>query len=133
MLADTHIALWALYEPSRLSGRAKEALEDPVPEKFVSHVSVWEVAVKHQARPDKMQIPPGEFAAKCEQAGFRLLPIELRSFFDTETLPYDAKGTFGHKDPFDRLLLTQARTEEMSFLTHDESLSGYGLPFVRVV
>ena len=133
VLVDTHIALWSLYDVGRLGQRAREELSDPMSEKFLSHVSVWEVAIKHQAHPEKMGVTPAEFAQLAQEAGYTLLPVALGAILGTETLPYGVEQTACHKDPFDRLLICQAQLEGMAFLTHDDSLSGYGMPFVEVV
>lgn len=133
VLVDTHIALWSLYDAKRLSERATEELSNPMSEKFLSHVSLWEVAIKHQAHPEKMGVTPAEFAQTAQEAGYTLLPISLSAIFKTEALPYGIEQTLGHKDPFDRLLICQAQSEGMGFITHDASLSGYGMPFLEVV
>lgn len=133
ILVDTHIALWSLYDTKRLSARAIEELTDPASEKFISHVSVWEVAIKHQAHPEKMDVTPAEFVQTAREAGYMLLPVALGAILGTEALPYGIGQTAGHKDPFDRLLICQAQSEGMAFITHDASLSGYGMPFLEVV
>ena len=133
VLVDTHIALWSLYDAEHLSERAVEELTDPMSEKFLSHVSIWEVAIKHQAHPEKMGVTPAEFAQTAQEAGYTLLPAALSAAFGTEALPYGIEQTAGHKDPFDRLLICQAQSEGMGFITHDARLSGYGMPFLEVV
>ena len=132
ILVDTHIALWSVYDSKRLSTRSVEVLSDPSTDKFLSHISVWEVAIKHQAHPDKMEVSPAEFAETARKAGYSLTPAPLEAILRTESLPYASELTAGHKDPFDRLLLCHAQAEGLSFLTHDESLAGYKLPFLIV-
>ena len=127
ILVDTHIALWSLYDAGRLSTKAIGELSDPLSEKFLSHVSVWEVAIKHQAHPEKMDVTPTEFAQTAQEAGYTLLPISLGAICGTETLPYGIGQTAGHKDPFDRLLICHAQSENMAFMTHDANLAGYRL------
>ena len=133
VLVDTHIALWSLFDTGCLSAKAKKELTDPLSEKFLSYLSVWEVAIKHQAHPEKMGVTPAEFAQMAQEAGYTLLPVALGAILGTEALPYGVEQTTGHKDPFDRLLICQAQSEGMGFITHDASLSGYGMPFLEVV
>ena len=132
-LIDTHIVLWALYDPEKLSERAIHILSDQASEKHVSFASIWEVAVKHQAHPSKMPVEPRELVADCQQAGFKLDPIPLEAVFATDDLPYGAEATFGHEDPWDRLLISQAKVSGMAFVTHDKDLAGYGSRLATVV
>lgn len=88
---------------------------------YLSAVSIWEVMPKHQVHPDKMVIDAPTFERDCEEAGFRILPLETGHIFEAANLPTDGV----HKDPLDRMLLAQARYENFSFVTHDRAFAAY--------
>lgn len=125
ILMDTHMLLWALGEDERLSEKARGFILDPGNTLYYSVVSVWEVAIKHALHPDNVKLTGKEMADYCQQAGF--LPLELRDkhVFALEGLRRDENAP-RHNDPFDRILLSQAKAENMSFLTHDTMFLGYG-------
>ena len=123
LLLDTHILIWALNEDNRLSEKAKELLLDEDNVIYYSSVSVWEVAIKHSIHPDNVSFTGKELAHFCQEAGF--LPVEMKDkhVFALETLTRAADAP-PHYDPFDRMLIAQAKSENMSFITHD-SLTPY--------
>ena len=118
-LLDTHIVLWGLTNDARLSEHVLHLMQSPIDRVFVSMASVWEVAIKHKKYPNDMPLDSGTMARLLKQSNVLLLPIKLEHIVATETLP-DM-----HKDPFDRLLIAQAVSEPMRFLTHDEKLVPY--------
>ena len=118
-LLDTHIALWLLTDNKQLSPKARQAISSPNHRIYASVASLWEVAIKHKKYPDDMPLESGTMARLLQQSNVLLLPIKLAHIVATETLP-DI-----HKDPFDRLLIAQALSEPMRFLTHDEKLVPY--------
>lgn len=124
-LLDTHIALWALEGSDRLPALACEILLDPGSQVFYSVASVWEVAIKHAAHPDRMLTDAARFDAGCQSAGYSKLPIDSRHVFALGTLTRPA-GAPGHNDLFDRLLIAQAKAEPMTLLTHDARLPEHG-------
>ena len=129
LLVDTHIVLWRMTADSRLSSQAIELLDglDNVLE--VSVVSVWEVAVKHALPSRGRQVMPVSgktFLADVRRVGIEPLPITAEHAAGVDNLPPL------HRDPFDRLLVAQARSESMHLLTHDRALTAYG-DFVLVV
>lgn len=122
MLLDTHLLLWALSSPSKLSKRARQRIDSS--EVFASAASIWEISIKCAL--GKLEADPAEVLAGIEPAGFNHLPIVGDHAAEVVKLPPI------HKDPFDRLLVAQARVEPMILLTDDEVLGGYG-DFVEVV
>ncbi len=122
ILLDTHIAIWALLDSPRLTEKARELILDPDNTIYYSVVSVWEVLLKHTGHPDDMELTPAVFSESCEDAGF--IPLELK---DKHVLAVSAfpPSVEGHKDPFDRLLLAQAKAENMNFLTNDSKIPLY--------
>lgn len=128
-LADTHLALWLLAGSSSLPEKARQLMADPHQTWYVSSVSIWEVMLKHQAHPNKMLIDAPNFAHDCEEAGFRILQLVPQHIFEAAELPTEGV----HKDPFDRMLLAQARVEGFTLATHDQAFKGYRDPHVLLV
>lgn len=125
ILLDTHVALWALADSSKLSSKVKSLLESESNEIFYSTASVWEVAIKYKARPKDMPMSEEKFVELCENTGFICLPIKFDHIFFIKTLirPQDAPR---HNDPFDRILLAQTKCENITFITHDSLIPYYG-------
>jgi PIN domain nuclease of toxin-antitoxin system len=116
VLLDTHVLLWALAAPSKLSSKARQLIEKA--DVYVSAASIWEISIKSAL--GKLEARPAEVLAAVEPTGFVLLPISGEHAAEVADLPGH------HKDPFDRLLVAQARTEPMRLLTNDEVLVAYG-------
>ena len=79
-----------------------------------------------------MPIPEEEFVELCDETGFVLLPVETRHIFMVKTLVRSADAP-KHNDPFDRILLAQAKCENMTMLTHDSLIPYYGETCVKCV
>lgn len=126
LILDTHVALWALSDDPKLSAEARALILDPGNRVFASVASMWEIAIKRALRPERMPITGLEFLHLCERSGYSSLPIRERHVLALETLPPI------HADPFDRILISQARAESMLLLSHDAALGPYG-PEVRLV
>jgi len=103
VLLDTHLLLWALSSPEKLSKRARQRIESS--DVYASAASIWEVSIKSAL--GKLEADPDEVLAGIEQAGFNHLPIVGGHAAKVAKLPPI------HKDPFDRLLVAQARFEPM--------------------
>ena len=130
ILCDTHILLWALLKTSKLPTKAKELLTDADNKIFYSSVSIWEVAIKFLKKPDKIDnISPEKLVELCDGSGFTELRLRARHVLQLQTLsrPDDAPP---HNDPFDRILLAQAKAEDMTFLTHDSLIAAYNDPCI---
>jgi len=125
LLLDTQIALWWQTGARRLSRHARAALESERGDLWVSRASLWEVAIKVSA--GKLPIDVSVFAAQVEEFGFRWLDIRNPHLLEVAGMPLK-----GHRDPFDRLLVAQARVESLTLVTADRKLGRYG-DFVRVV
>ena len=116
ILLDTHLLLWAFAAPERLPIRARKRID--VSEVFVSAASIWEVSIK--ASLGKIQADASLLLPEIEPAGFTLLPISGEHAVAVGLLPSI------HRDPFDRMLVAQARTEPLILLTNDAALAAYG-------
>ncbi len=124
LLLDTHVAIWALNDDPALSEKARDLILDSDNTIYYSTVSVWEVLLKHARRPGNIPFDEKDFSAGCLAAGFVPLSLFDKHVLAVRTLrrPEDAKE---HNDPFDRLLLAQAKVENMLFLTHDKLIPEY--------
>ena len=129
LLLDTHLLIWALNEDPRLPDEAREMLLDPDNAVYYSAVSIWEVSIKHVNHPDNVTFTGKELSQYCQEAGF--LPVEMRDkhVYALETLSR-AEGAPPRRDPFDRMLIAQAKAENLSFLTHDSLLPYYEEPCI---
>jgi PIN domain nuclease of toxin-antitoxin system len=125
LLIDTQIAIWWHVDHPRLNRGARAAVESESGDVWLSRGSLWEVALKVAS--GKLPISAPDFAAQMEDFGFRWLDIKNQHLLDVAAMPAGA-----HKDPFDRLLVAQARVEGLTLLTADQNLQHYG-DFVRVV
>lgn len=124
VLLDTHVALWATSDSNKLDDHIIKILQDTNNEVYYSVVSVWEIAIKHQINPANMPISEEEFVELCEGAGLMRLDIQPEHIFTIKTLNRD-ESEQRHNDPFDRLLLSQAKLENFIFMTHDSLIPGY--------
>ena len=124
LLLDTHIAIWALNDDDLLSVKARELILDPDNTIYYSTVSVWEVLLKHSRRPENIPFDETDFSEGCKEAGFIPLNLADKHILAVHTLSRrtDSKD---HNDPFDRLLIAQAKVENLSFLTHDKLIPDY--------
>jgi PIN domain nuclease of toxin-antitoxin system len=122
VLLDTHLLLWALSSPMKLSKETRKLIDTSGV--YVSAASIWEISIK--ASLGKLGADPTEVLNALEPAGLSMLPILGEHAARVAQLPPR------HKDPFDRILIAQAMTEPMILLTNDEALAGYS-ELVRVV
>lgn len=121
-LLDTHVLLWWEWQSSDLSRAAREALNDQRRNRFfVSAATIWEVAIKRHS--GKLDVE-GDLTAACHANGFELLPISAEHAELAGVLP------LLHTDPFDRMLIAQAKIESLVLLTQDRKMAGYDVPIL---
>lgn len=132
LLLDTHLLLWALLDSPQLPLQARTLILDQANSIHYSVASLWEVQIKHDAHPDRMLVGAQALARYCRQAGFLPLPIAERHIVALGSLSRVA-GAPPHKDPFDRIMICQAKVDGLVLLTHDGLLAGYGEPCVLTV
>lgn len=122
-LLDTHVALWWAQGSPKLSKRARALIEDGSREIHLSVVSVWESSIK--AAGGKLQLPAEPltfFQALVSRSHFTVLPVHLTHAAAVFSLPRV------HRDPFDRLLICQARSEDLILISDDQIFGKYDLP-----
>ncbi len=121
ILIDTHVLLWALMEPDRLSPVARGLVSDPATALVVSSVSAWEISTKHRlGRLDGAAAVVHGYRSHLERLGAEDLPILSRHAILAGSLG----GT--HRDPFDRMLAAQSLVETIPIVTGDAALSDLG-------
>lgn len=122
LLLDTHAFLWWCGDDPRLGDVERRAIRDGANEVFLSAASVWEMAIKQEL--GRLQVPEPASAAVA-RLGFEPLPIAFAHAEATTLLPPL------HRDPFDRLLVAQARTEGLTLVTSDPLIREYpGVAFL---
>jgi PIN domain nuclease of toxin-antitoxin system len=138
VLLDTHAFLWYVLDDPQLSTAARAAIEgqpttvppNPIraalrpelPEVFVSPASYWEIAIKISLKKYTLTVPYEAFWRHgIEDNDFRLLPIEIAHAGALVDMP------FHHKDPFDRLLVAQAKVENIPLVSNDPALDAYAV------
>ena len=124
ILLDTHILIWALNEDPRLPEKARELILDENNAVYYSSVSIWEISIKHAVHPENVAFTGKELSQYCQEAGFLQVEMRDRHVFALEKITR-AEGAPPHHDPFDRMLIAQAKAENMSFITHDSLLPYY--------
>lgn len=126
LLLDTHILLWAVFEPTKLSLSLQEAIRDTQNIVSVSIVSLWEIAIKQSI--GRLSIPNTFFEKVQKDSGFELLLLQCTHIEQYMTLPLH------HRDPFDRILIAQAKQEQLTLVTGDECIMQYvGLSILKAI
>jgi PIN domain nuclease of toxin-antitoxin system len=127
LLLDTHVLLWAAGQPEKLSESARSLLRAPENSLFFSAASIWEVVIKRSLGRTDFKVDPSRLRKLLVAHGYAELPVTAEHVLRIETLP------MLHKDPFDRLLIAQAREEGMQLLTVDASILLYGEPTLNAL
>lgn len=118
-LLDTHSFLWFINGDEQLSARAKEAISDPDAIKYISIVSFWEIAIKINLGKLHLEMTYPELRQQVVLNGFDVLPITFEHTAKLTTLKLH------HRDPFDRLIISQAQSENLILISKDEHFSKY--------
>lgn len=129
LLVDTHILLWALSAPDRLTDQHRETLEDPTNSVFASAINIVEIAIKSSI--GKLTIAESlerdRYAGlleAIEDGGFEMMAFTGVHAAGVRTLP------FHHRDPFDRMIIAQAIAEGYTIVTADNQFSQYPVKIV---
>ena len=115
-LLDTHIFLWWLNDDKNLKKSLRNIISDPKNRIYVSVINGWEISIKNKLG----KLPLKTTLKECfEVSGFEVLSIGLNHILTLDKLPLI------HNDPFDRLLIAQAMTENLILLTDDRKMEKY--------
>ncbi|MEM1268920.1 MAG: type II toxin-antitoxin system VapC family toxin [Bacteroidota bacterium] len=122
LLLDTHALLWFIAGDDKLSANARQAIESLDATVYVSIATLWEIAIKISVGKLRLSEPfedliPGEL----ENNQFRELPIEVADLSQYQQLPLH------HRDPFDRLLIAQAKRRGLVLVSRDSAFRQYGI------
>ncbi|MBE7209881.1 MAG: type II toxin-antitoxin system VapC family toxin [Gluconacetobacter diazotrophicus] len=123
ILLDTHALLWWLMDDDRLGPKARALIADPANDVLISVVSFWEVALK--IRIGKLAVDLDDVMAAVPADGLRLLDLRTVHLRRLMTLPVH------HRDPFDHLLIAQAREERATFMSEDDQVARYPVDLMR--
>lgn len=124
-LIDTHVFLWMAEDDERLSSTARERITDPDNDRILSLVSVWEIVMKEDAGKLRLRTSVDRLIrVTCEKARVSLNQMQIEHVLGVRDLPKL------HKDPFDRLLISQARQEKLAIISADERLRQYPVEVV---
>lgn len=125
LLLDTHTFLWLVEGSPRLSAIATAAIANPLNELFLSVASVWELAIKTANKKLTLSDPLDAYVARWTPVyQLDLLPIHSSHALGVGDLPDH------HRDPFDRMLISQSQIEGMILVSGDAKLASYGLPIL---
>jgi PIN domain nuclease of toxin-antitoxin system len=119
VLVDTHAFIWWDSVPEELPDRVLSLMKDPLTELLVSCVSIWEMQIKQMLGKLNMEMPISELIETQQQNGIHILDINLQHIFSLEDVPHI------HKDPFDRMLVSQALYEKIPIITNDIEIKKY--------
>ena len=125
VLLDTHVVIWALTDDVRLSEQARRTIYDVNNIICFSTVSLWEIALKNQKSPEKCPYHEKDIMEYCSQAGFLTVTIQPAHVLEIRGLQVKTDHVISYFDPFDRMLLAQAKHEKCVLLTHDQMFENY--------
>jgi PIN domain nuclease of toxin-antitoxin system len=121
-LLDTHSLLWTVFEPDKLSTEAREIIIDQKNIICVSLISLWEISIKQNI--GRLDIPE-DFFEVVATGGFSMLAVTIIQIEQYQKLPLH------HRDPFDRMLVVQAREQKLILITRDSEISKYDVKLVK--
>lgn len=125
LLLDTCTFLWLTQEPDRLSDAARDAIDNSQNELFLSHVSIWEMYLKQQSGKLKLPSKPDKWVKEqMSEWVISELQITLTSLNETDKLPQH------HRDPFDRLIVAQAKLDGLTILTPNLLVQKYRVNWI---
>jgi len=122
LLLDTHTLLWWLADDSKLGSKARDLIVSPTNQVVVSAVSGWEIGIKQAL--GKLDVDPERILLEVQDNGFTLLNINFKHGLAAGALPSH------HRDPFDRMLIAQARCEDLHLVSIDGVFSDYDVDVV---
>lgn len=126
LLLDTHAWLWMISDPDRLSSDTVTILEDRANDLYLSVAAIWEIGIKHAAGRLRYSGKPAvQVPLHVQRSGVIVLPIAMEHALAAAALPNH------HRDPFDRLMVAQARSEELTILSADRQLAAYEVELLQ--
>jgi PIN domain nuclease of toxin-antitoxin system len=124
LLVDTHALIWFVSGDRRIGRAARAAMEADGARLHLSAASMWEMAIKSSARRLELPQPVARYVADRVAEGYLVLSVDATHAAAVEDLPWH------HRDPFDRLLIAQARIERMPIISRDRIFRKYGVDVI---
>lgn len=131
-LLDTHIILWLITDDDRLSDESRKIILSRENKIYYSVASVWEVTIKNNKNKEILPITGIQFEKFCNESGLKVLELKSKHIHRLNELK-PKKDKNMHNDPFDRIILSQAKDENMWLLTHDDMFSNYDEECIKLV
>ncbi|MDO4961810.1 MAG: type II toxin-antitoxin system VapC family toxin [Eubacteriales bacterium] len=125
VLLDTHVIIWSLTDDERLSKKARELITGDDNIVYYSTASLWELAVKNFKDPVKCPYNEAVIEDLCEKSGFRRLDISSDHIKLLRGLKVKKDRYLGNQDPFDRMLIAQAKACGARLISHDSNFENY--------
>ena len=124
VLLDTHVLVWYLEGNPNLSRPQRELIVKPETEVFVSMASLWEIAIKSSIGKIRLTRPLTEILQQLSSQSIDILNLAPRHILQVATLP------FHHRDPFDRMIIAQAKAEFLPVITNDAEFGAYEVKLI---
>jgi PIN domain nuclease of toxin-antitoxin system len=124
ILTDTHALIWSITDADELSTVAGKAIEDPSNTCFVSIASLWEMGIKSSLGKLELKVELEQLFQIIEETGFEILPISPAHILVNTALE------FHHRDPFDRIIISQAKCEGYKLLSKDRKFRDYDISLI---
>ena len=133
ILIDTHIAIWLFINRKKFKDDFIDIVENFNNKIYVSLVTVWEVAIKNAKHGYKdMPLDEKHFLELCKQSEFELLPIRASHILNIRNIKIKDDNMI-HKDPFDKLLVSQSQCENLTLCTRDTLLLNYDVQNIKII
>ena len=133
IILDTHVIIWSLTDDKRLSGQVRDMICSNDNIIFYSVASLWEIALKNQKAQEKCPYNEQEIMKYCNQAGYICLNIQPVHVSGIRDLKIKHDKYLPNQDPFDRLLISQAKTEKSILISHDKAFEYYDEKCVLII
>lgn len=124
LLIDTYAVIWFITEDDQLPAHIKKLIEDTTHTCFVSIASLWEMSIKYSLGKLDLKADLKKIFELIHQSGLTLLPITTTHILTITSLD------FHHRDPFDRLIIAQAKSEGLTLLSKDTEFKNYNINLV---
>lgn len=124
LLLDTYVVIWFITEDDRLPSKIKFLIEDTQNACFVSIASLWEMGIKFSLGKLELKVGLKKIIELIEQSGLTILPIS------TTHIIANTKLDFHHRDPFDRLIIAQAKCEVLTVISKDKEFKTYDIDLI---
>ena len=123
-LLDTHTIIWHFDDSAKLSKKAIEIADNPESRLYICSISIWEIAIKMNLGKLNLNFTLDKLFTAIKESDVDILQIEDEYLSRLSELPYI------HKDPFDRLLISTALTEDLTIITIDENIQKYDVNWI---